>query len=389
MADVIYKINNKGTDYNIASTAYCTCTTAAAAVEKIANLQDSSSNTFCNNTIPTGITVHVKFTYSNTASNPTLNVNNSGAKTIITYGTTKAGTSEKTSWKAGAIVAFTFDGTYWVMNTSKDSNTDTDTKNTAGATANNNNILHLIGAMDQSANPQTYTSGVYIGNDSTLYTRSMFINQGGEVWFGGSEGAIISENGRLQIGSQNGIHMTAPLTINGDLIMGNDTAATQEWAINYINEYMGGSTPDPEPDPEPDDSVPVTVGLYLEHRDNYEDSWEREGDYIILRQFTGDNSDGANTIEKHIKFYSQYSENNRYKLLVYTSSEVPSVSCSSSGDMSLELVSSSNEGRYKTYLVKFTEDEETMFRYWYYINIAATGTIVHIGLTANSSRYED
>ena len=97
MADVIYKINNKGTDYNIAESAYCTCTTSAATAAKVAYLHGSSSNTFCNGTIPTGITVHVKFTYSNTASNPTLNVNGSGAKSIKIYGTTSAGTSDKTS----------------------------------------------------------------------------------------------------------------------------------------------------------------------------------------------------------------------------------------------------------------------------------------------------
>ena len=111
MADTIYKINNKNADYGLASSAYCTCSTAASTAAKVAYLQGSSSNTFNSSTIPTGITIHVKFTYSNTASNPTLNINNSGAKYIKQYGTTAAGTSTKTSWRAGSIVSFTFDGT--------------------------------------------------------------------------------------------------------------------------------------------------------------------------------------------------------------------------------------------------------------------------------------
>ena len=94
MAAILGKTNILGTEANIASTAYCTCATAAATAAKVANLQGVESNTF---TLMTGITVHVKFTYSNTATNPTLNVNGTGAKAIMKYGTTAVGKTAYTS----------------------------------------------------------------------------------------------------------------------------------------------------------------------------------------------------------------------------------------------------------------------------------------------------
>ena len=129
MANIIYKINQGETDYNIASSAYCTCSTAAGTAAKVANLQNSSSNGF---TLATGITIHVKFTYSNTVASPTLNVNGTGAKSIMRYGTTAVSTSAPTSWRAGAVVSFTYDGTNWVMNTGID---DSGTINNAGLAA--------------------------------------------------------------------------------------------------------------------------------------------------------------------------------------------------------------------------------------------------------------
>lgn len=110
---IIAKTNIGGSDYNIASTAYCTCGTAAGTAAKVAYVQGDSAATFA---LITGITIHVKFTYANSASSPTLNVNGTGAKAIKRYGTTAAGTSTSNSWAAGAVVSLTYDGTYWIMN---------------------------------------------------------------------------------------------------------------------------------------------------------------------------------------------------------------------------------------------------------------------------------
>lgn len=106
----------------IGSTLYGTCTTDANTAAKVGTLSDFD-------TLITGVTIHIKFTNTNTATNPTLNVNNTGAKSIYKAGTTAVGTTVGTSWAAGAVVSFTYDGTAWLMNDHVD---DTNTTYSAG-----------------------------------------------------------------------------------------------------------------------------------------------------------------------------------------------------------------------------------------------------------------
>lgn len=80
---------------------YATCGTAAATAAKVATLAAGSL------TLKAGVTVSVKFTYSNTASSPTLNVAGTGAKAIYTQGVRYA------YWRANSTVVFTYDGSYW------------------------------------------------------------------------------------------------------------------------------------------------------------------------------------------------------------------------------------------------------------------------------------
>ena len=83
---------------------YGTCPTASSAAAKVVALDGF--------TLTAGAVVAVKFTYANTASSPTLNVNSTGAKYIKKYGTTAPDTY---MWQAGAVVEFVYDGTYWIM----------------------------------------------------------------------------------------------------------------------------------------------------------------------------------------------------------------------------------------------------------------------------------
>lgn len=70
-------------------------------------------------TLITGVTVHIKFLYSNTATSPTLNINNTGAKAIVIYGSTASGADGYTTgWQDNAVIALTYDGTNWVRNQS-------------------------------------------------------------------------------------------------------------------------------------------------------------------------------------------------------------------------------------------------------------------------------
>lgn len=96
---------------------YATCATAAGTVAKEVVLTDYVDAA----SIVAGFTVVVKFTNSNTASNPTLTLKYgstsvSSGKKICTYGTTAAGTQAITSWSAGSAAMLTFDGTNWIIN---------------------------------------------------------------------------------------------------------------------------------------------------------------------------------------------------------------------------------------------------------------------------------
>lgn len=91
-----------------------TCSTAAGTTAKVATLQTSNRNF----SLATGVRVAVTFTYGNSATTPTLNVNSTGAKTIATPTavatlTTGNGTTYNT-WGPYETIIFTYNGTYWV-----------------------------------------------------------------------------------------------------------------------------------------------------------------------------------------------------------------------------------------------------------------------------------
>lgn len=139
----------------VGSTLYGTCSTAAATAEKVVTCANFT-------TLITGVTIHVKFTNSNTVANPTLNVNSTGAKNIYRYGTTAPSTSEKTSWQAGAVVSFTYDGTNWIMNDWLNNDT---TYTAASATPNAVSSAGAVGTSSKYAREDhTHAITVAIGD---------------------------------------------------------------------------------------------------------------------------------------------------------------------------------------------------------------------------------
>lgn len=133
----IGKVVAGGATHLVGSTLYGTCSTAAGTVAKVVVSTDFTE-------LVTGVTIHIKFAETNTATSPTLTIQNAasnptyttGAKAIMKYGTTAAGTTAATSWYAGTVVALTYDGTNWIMNDHID-DTNTDTKVTQTATTAN------------------------------------------------------------------------------------------------------------------------------------------------------------------------------------------------------------------------------------------------------------
>ena len=99
--------NTANTANNRATYKYGTCTTAAATAAKVVTLSGFA--------LYTGAQISVKFTYANTAANPTLNVNSTGAKAIYAYG---AAITYPYNWSNNATVSFVYDGTNWILDDS-------------------------------------------------------------------------------------------------------------------------------------------------------------------------------------------------------------------------------------------------------------------------------
>ena len=84
---------------------YCSCTAAAATQAKTATLTGFQ--------LEVGSTVHVIFTNANSVAKPSLNVNSTGAKTIIWNNANI--TAANSPWAAGECVTLVYDGTYWII----------------------------------------------------------------------------------------------------------------------------------------------------------------------------------------------------------------------------------------------------------------------------------
>jgi hypothetical protein len=89
-------------DVGVFTTPYGVCETAAGTAAKTVTVLGDFA-------LDSGATVIVKFTNKNTASSPTLNVNNTGAK-IIRYNNA---TITADYLAANRFMTFLYDGTYW------------------------------------------------------------------------------------------------------------------------------------------------------------------------------------------------------------------------------------------------------------------------------------
>ena len=162
---VIGKVTAGGGTHLVTNTFYGTCDTAAATAAKIVKLVDTSPNAA---TLITGMLLCVKFTYANGVASPTLTIQTSGgtqliaAKSIMRYGTTAPSTNAATSWTAGAVVPFIYDGTNWIEASSWDNNT------TYSALSLGFGYGTCSTAADTAAKAVTLSSGVLGANGSIV-----------------------------------------------------------------------------------------------------------------------------------------------------------------------------------------------------------------------------
>jgi len=152
------------TDIEDGQTLYATSQTAATTAAKTATIQ---SGTF---TLESGAMVAVMFANKNTAANPTLNVDNTGA-IPIRAGNASLAANSKYNWTDNSTVIFIYDGTYWQMDgvpaldkaddaAKVATNYITDVPNDDGITVSGNNATAEV----------VITDTVRVQADSTHYT---------------------------------------------------------------------------------------------------------------------------------------------------------------------------------------------------------------------------
>lgn len=167
-------------------TGYITCSTSASTVAKTA--------TCTNFKLVTGAKITIKFTYSNTAASPTLNVSSTGAKTIYYKGKAAAA---NWSWAAGEIVTFVYDGTYYQMVSSNDNLNPTFTAGSTTAIFNASSTS-ASGTFTATASAGykyvTWTFAIMIptSSNSTRYFNVYVNNASGTTIFGSSATASSS-----------------------------------------------------------------------------------------------------------------------------------------------------------------------------------------------------
>lgn len=95
--------SNNNTGY-FTSQSYFTSSSTASSTTKTAT--HANSATFSDTSLEIGVSVHIQFTYANTASSYTLQVGTSTAKPV----------SLVAPWVDNSLVTFTYDGTSWIQN---------------------------------------------------------------------------------------------------------------------------------------------------------------------------------------------------------------------------------------------------------------------------------
>lgn len=212
----ISKVNVDGTTHFVASSAYGTCNTGASTADKAVTMSGF-------NALVVGVTIHVYFSYSNTATNPHLNVNSTGSKPIYKTVTETPGTTPQTSWLAGSIVSFTYNknvntGGCWVMNDWNNTsyNTMTQAQATAGASTSSMvispKILHdtIVEAMPAPLSSYHVTLG---DGTETTFSVSHYLNTQFIL-----VSAVVTDNGTTYIASNSSVSDSSRISYVVDII---------------------------------------------------------------------------------------------------------------------------------------------------------------------------
>ena len=147
---------------NVANSLYYgECNTGASTAAKVVTLTNGDDFTLVE-----GAKICVRFENANSASNPTLNVNGTGAIAAVRFGTTVIGTTAGSAgaWSAGSIAIFVYDGTSWVEhywhNTTYSSMSVSEYTAGTGTTARLMTAARLKAAIEMHSAPDVYTATI-------------------------------------------------------------------------------------------------------------------------------------------------------------------------------------------------------------------------------------
>ena len=226
----IAKVDINGTEHLIASTAYAVCNTQTGTAAKVATIQGNHVFTL----IP-GITVHVYFSSSNIAENPTLNINNTGAKPICKHGTTAAPLK---FWQAGGVVTFTYSTDpvstgCWIINNYKEYNTTQENSNWTATTG-------VTSILNKPVIPSTYSD---VGAASVGHTHTysdVGAASAAHTHTYSNVGAASAGHAHGSITSDGKITATGVTLANGDALVVTDSSASH--VIKKTSIVFDGST---------------------------------------------------------------------------------------------------------------------------------------------------
>lgn len=147
MANVINSLNFDNTQY-VFTLPYGECSTAAATAAKVVNNVDNFH-------LETGARIAVKFTVANSATGVTLNVNSSGAKSVLWHG------ADAVALRKDEIYELVYTGSSWEVIGQADTNTTYSAATTASAGLMSAADKVKLNGIEAGANKFTYTHPTY------------------------------------------------------------------------------------------------------------------------------------------------------------------------------------------------------------------------------------
>ena len=187
----------------------------------------------------TGARAMIKFTVTNTASSPTLNVNDTGAKSIMYRGA---------AISAGILAAkrvyeFVYDGTNFELVGDLDTNTNTDTKvtNTLATTTK----AYITGTTSATTNTgtQVFDTGVYLDTTAGMLTATTFKGAlSGKATSAGTADSATSATKAAQLTTARNIAISGGITGTATSFNGTQNISIPVTAVNADYLQNGSNT---------------------------------------------------------------------------------------------------------------------------------------------------